>query len=185
VRIINHSGQTLRLGDEPDWLSFSIEGGNGLVLPNQGEPPLQGEFELESSKMATKRVDLAPWFPLTVPGRYVVTASVKFKQWGYEKASPPKGFNVINGAKLWEQEFGVPTHGDASGSFPEVRKYILQQANFLKANLRLYLRVTDPTEGKIYRVAQLGPMLSFSRPEAQVDQASNLHVLYQNAPHSL
>jgi hypothetical protein len=185
VRITNRSGQTIKLGAEPDWLTFSVESATGLVLPNHGDPPVQGEFTLESSKRATKRVDLFPWFPLTTPGRYNVTASVKFKDWGIERASQPSGFNVINGAKLWEQEFGVPNSNPGETSQPEVRRYILQQANFIKANLRLYLRVTDASGDKVFHVAPIGQLLSFSRPEAQVDQESSLHVLYMDGPQTL
>lgn len=182
VRVTNRSGQTVKLGSDADWLTFHLENADGLVLPTAGDPPVQGEFELESSKRATKRVDLSPWFPLSIPGRYTVTAVVKFKDWGIEKASQPRAFNIISGAKLWEQEFGVPTVGTNASGLPEVRRYILQQANFIKANLRLYLRVTDFTGERIYRVAPIGPLLSFSRPQAQVDQSSNLHVLYMDGP---
>jgi hypothetical protein len=47
----------------------------------------------------------------------------------------------------------------------------------------LYVQVTGAS-GKIYRVFPIGPMLSFGQPEAQVDKLSNLHVLYQDGPHS-
>ena len=60
VRITNRSGQTLKLGATEDWLTFSIEDGNGLVLPQIGDIPVQGEFILENSKRAIKHVDLAP-----------------------------------------------------------------------------------------------------------------------------
>jgi hypothetical protein len=42
----------------------------------------------------------------------------------------------------------------------------------------------DEAGTKAYRVLPIGPMLSFSRPEAQVDQMSDLHVLFQSGPHS-
>src|SRR6267143_5552987 len=139
VRITNRSGQTLRLGAE-DWLKFSIEDGNGLVLPQTGEVPVTGEFVLETSKRATKHVDLAPFYALSQPGRYAITATVKIKQWDQQTVSAPKKFNLIEGARLWEQEFGLPQVAEATNTAPEVRKYILQQANYL-SQLRLYLRI--------------------------------------------
>ncbi|HYV29362.1 MAG TPA: hypothetical protein VFA77_17650, partial [Candidatus Eisenbacteria bacterium] len=36
VRITNLSGQTLRLGKEEDWLTFSIESREGHVVPKLG-----------------------------------------------------------------------------------------------------------------------------------------------------
>jgi len=62
---------------------------------------------------------------------------------------------------------------------PEMRKYILQQANYIKGQLRLYARVADANDKPI-KVFALGPTVSFSRPQPLVDKASNLHVLYQN-----
>ncbi len=181
VRITNRSGQSLRLGSDEDWLTFSIESREITVVPKLGDAPVVGEFVLGSSKMATKRVDLAPYFGLTVPGRYTVTATVKIKEWNAERTSPPKSFDIIEGAKLWEQEFGVPLAAGSTNTAPEVRKYTLQQANYIRGQLRLYLRVID-LNGKVVRVTPIGPVLSFSRPEAHVDPFSNLHVLYQDNP---
>ena len=59
-----------------------------------------------------------------------------------------------------------------------MRKYILQQAVYLK-QMKLYLRLTDATGTTVFKVFPIAPMVSFSQPEAQVDQLSNLHVLSQ------
>jgi hypothetical protein len=128
----------------------------------------------------TKRVDLAPYFALAEPGRYEITATVQLKGWGAEKNSEPKSFNVIEGARLWEQDFGVPKSGDKPDGAPEVRKYVLQQANYLKGQLRLYLRVTDSSGGKNIRTVPVGVALSFSNPDPRLDKDSNLHLLYQS-----
>jgi len=182
VRITNRSGQVLRLGTE-DWLTFSIEDASGLVLPQIAAVPVTGEFELETSKRATKRVDLATCYALSRPGRYAIIATVKVKQWDQQVVSAPKKFNLIEGSHIWEQEFGVPPPAEATNAVPEFRKYILQQANYL-SQLRLYLRVTDLDGIKVFRTVPIGVMLSFSRPEMQLDKRSNLHLLYQNWAHS-
>ena len=183
VRIVNRSGQTLRLGEGQDWLTFSLEGREGQVVPKLGDVPVEGEFLLESSQVAIKHVDLAPYFTLSGPGHYGIVAGVKIKDWGHQIESRPKYFDIIDGSKLWEQVVGVPETADQTSTMPEVRRYILQQANYIKGQLRLYLRVTDGY-GRAIRVLNMGPMLSFSRPEPQVDKLSNLHVLYQNGPGS-
>jgi hypothetical protein len=85
VRITNRSGQTIRLGADEDWLAISVEGLDGKLLPRFSDPPVAGEFELETSKIATKRVNLSPYFPLTEAGRYNITATVKVKEWGIER----------------------------------------------------------------------------------------------------
>jgi len=184
VKVSNRSGQKLNFGTEPDWLTFAIESRDGLVVAKIAEAPVAGSFELESAERATKHVNIGPYFQLTQPGRYTVTATVRIKEWGQTVNSQPKNFNIMEGAKLWEQDFGVPTAAGATNTIPEVRKYVLQQANYLKGRLRLYVRLTDATGTKVFRVVPVGLILSFSRPEPRIDKFSNLHLLYQNWAHS-
>lgn len=184
VRIINRSGQTLRLGADPDWLTFSVESRDGAVVPKLADVPVAGEFKLDSSKVATKHVELDSYFSVLQPGRYEVVATVNIKDWDEKISSMPKGFDIIHGTKLWEQEVGLPKTSTPSSRIPEVRKYILQRASYLRTQLRLYLRITDAASERVFRVVPIGPMLSFSQPEPQVDALSNLHVLYQDGPHT-
>jgi hypothetical protein len=109
---------------------------------------------------------------------------VRIKDWNQSVNSQPKNFDIIEGARLWEQEIGVPDSAVGTNATPEVRKYILQQANYLKSQLRLYVRLTDASGSKTFRVFPIGALVSFGRPEPQVDKFSNLHVLYQEGPHS-
>ncbi|MCX6924457.1 MAG: hypothetical protein NT154_14765 [Verrucomicrobia bacterium] len=184
VRITNRSGQNLRLGAEDDWLTFSMDSRKAEVVPKLGEVPVTGEFVLESSRVATKKVDLAPYFSLNRVGRYSITATVHIKDWNQTLRSEQKSFDVIEGARLWEQDIGVPDSGAGTNGMPEVRKFILQQANYLKTQLRLYVRLTDESGARTIRVFPLGALVSFGRPEPQVDKFSNLHVLYQEGPHT-
>jgi hypothetical protein len=184
VRVVNRSGQTLHLGASEDWLTFSIESREGAPVNQLGNAPVLGEFALESSKMATKRVDLAPYFSVLQPGSYSIVATVRIKEWDRQLSSPPKHFEIIGGARLWEQDVGIPSAAGSTASAPEVRKYILQQANYLKKRLQLYLRLTDASGAKVFRVVPVGPLVSFSRPEPQVDRLSRLHLLFQNGPHT-
>ena len=173
VRVNNSSGQTLHLGAEPGWLSFEIEDSAGRDVRARGQVPLADPFDLESSKVASLMTDLMPYFELSRVGRYTLTVTLKAGQLNRVFTSKSKAFDIITGNTLWEREFGLPATG-----VPETRKYSLVQANFLK-NLRLYARVTDPEEHKVFRVLPLGTLVSFSRPEAQLDKSSNLHVLFQ------
>jgi hypothetical protein len=183
VRITNRSGQTLDLGADEGWLTFSVEAKEGAVAIKKGEAPVIGEFTLDSSKRAIKEVDLAPYFGFSQAGRYSITATVTIKAWNQQISSQPKSFDIIEGSKLWEQEVGLPKAPDAPDSAPELRRYTLHQANYLKKHLMLYVQITD-TSGKVYKVFPIGPMISFGQPDAQVDRLSNLHILYQNGPHS-
>jgi hypothetical protein len=183
VRITNLSGQPLTFGSELDWLTFEIASREGVVVPKLGEVPVVGEFLLESSKVAIKRVDLAPYFALHRAGNFQVTAIVHLRGWSRELISQPKHFDVIQGVKIWEQEVGIPRAANSSGGEPEIRRYTLQQANYYRSQMRLYVRVTD-FYGRLIKVFPVGPVVSFGRPERQVDRLSNLHLLFQEGASS-
>jgi hypothetical protein len=176
VRVTNRSGQELQLGKDATWLTFSVEGGEGSVIRRNGNVPVIEPFTLPSSKMATSKVELTPYFELSRAGRYRVIATVHIKGWDKDFLSPAKSFDVISGAKLWSQEIGVPGRTNQA---PEVRKYVLQQANYLNTP-RLYIKLCDRTEQKITKVYSLGNLVSFTSPDPQVDRYSNLHLLFQN-----
>ena len=72
----------------------------------------------------------------------------------------------------------------AANTAPEPRKYALLEANYLQEQLRLYLQVGSSDGTHVYKVAPLGPLVSFSSPEEQVDRTSQLHVLWQTGAQS-
>ena len=178
VRIENLSGRTLHLGGDPNWITFTVEGREGNILSKTGGLPVAKPFDLEASKIATLRADLMPTFNLSDPGHYTVSVAANVPELEKQIKTEPKGFDIIAGTKLWEKEIGVP-----ASTPPETRKYALQQATFLK-QLRLYVRLTDASESRVFRVLPLGMLLSFTTPEAQVDRSSNLHVLFQDRARS-
>lgn len=178
VRVTNYSGQTLILGKDPDWLTFSVEGKKEYVVAKLGNVPVVGEYNLDSSRTGTKAVDLAPYFDLSRPGHYTVIASVKIPQWGQTIQSQAKGFDIVRGGRLWEQEFGLPSNPADPPARPEIRRYSLVQTT-QQNGLLLYFRLSDATDTKVFRIFPIGAMVSFSRPEPQIDKFSNLHVLNQ------
>ncbi len=184
VKIINRSGQTLQFGDDPNWLNFTVEARDGLGVAKEGEVPVLGEFSLESGQVATRRVNLSPNFDLKRAGSYRINATVNIKEWNRTITATPKSFDVVKGARIWSQEFGLPLPAGASNRPPEVRRYTLEQANHLRSQLRLYLRITDLTDAEVIKVVPIGGMVSFSHPERQIDRLNRLHVLYQNGAKS-
>jgi hypothetical protein len=179
VHINNRSGQTLHLGADDIWLSFMVESKDGSVVSKKSDPPVYGPFDLGTAETATKRVDLAPYFGLVHDGGYKVTATVHIQNWNTDISSSPQDFNVIHGAELWSQSFGVPDSHPGNAP-PDVRQYTLIEANYLRDQLRLYVQVTDQSSANVVKVRAIGPMISFGSPEAQLDPASDLHILYQD-----
>jgi hypothetical protein len=181
VKITNRSGQPIHLGADANWITFSIESVDGFVVIKNSEVPVQGAFDLESSQEGIKRVDLAPNFILNKAGRYKVTATMHIPDWTATVTSAPKFFDIVHGATVWSQDFGVRT---GTNTAPEVRKFTLEQANYLKFQLRLYVQLSDGDEARVFRTEPLGPMVAFAQPEAQIDPGSHLHVLWQGGAQS-
>jgi hypothetical protein len=169
------------LGEDPDWLTFSVESADASIVVKNSDVPVVEPFDLESSQMATKHVDLQPYFQMGRSGRYKVSATMRIKAWSLTVNSPPIHFDVIHGGELWSQNFGVLV---ATNAPPEPRKYTLIKANYLREQLRLYVQVGSSDGGQVYRVAALGPLVSFSLPEEEVDRVSQLHVLWQTGAQS-
>ncbi len=181
VKITNRSGQTLQLGEDVDWLTFTLESRDGQIIQQIKDPPVVGKFSLESSLTGTKRVNLTPYFNFSRPTGYRVMAKVKIPQWNDEVMGKSKMFEIVSGTRLREIEFGVPP--DGSNGSPEVRRYVLQQAVYLK-HMRLYVRLMDATGTRTLKLHSLAQMTSFTKPEAQLDKYSNLHVLSQTGARS-
>lgn len=178
VRVTNFSGQTLKLGANPDWLQVTVEGENGFVVERFGDLPVVEPFEVPSSARGTRWLDLQPYFNVGKPGTYRVTATVRIPELGLELSSKSKQVLVTSGAKIWEQDFGVPPREGAQPGELEVRKYALVQS-LSQNQSRLYVRVSNRAETKVYKLILVGPMLAFSHPEVQLDRNANLHVLFQ------
>jgi hypothetical protein len=181
VKISNFTGEPLRLGTHSRWIDFTVERTDGGVVNKLSEPADIGDFSLQQATSGTIRFDLAPLFALQQPGSYRITATVTPIAGGNTFASAPLTVEIVNGVRLNEDRtFGYARpDGTIAG-----RKFILQQVNYLK-HLRLYLRVTDGGESQTLKVLQLGPMVSFNRPQWVMDRQSHLHVLHQTGPDDL
>ena len=180
VRITNFTGQTLVLGKDDAWLSFSVEDSRRIAVGRQGTVPVRGEFTLEPAMTATKSVEIAPYFGILQRGRYYVSAVLTVPELRQALKTKSTAFDIIQGSSLWEQEFGVPGTGKEPGTLPEIRRYSLVQTLHSKV-IQLYFSLTDSRKGQVFRVFPLGQMVSFSNPEPQVDRFGNLHVLYQSS----
>lgn len=177
IRITNFSGRTLRLPADAAWLDLAVESTDGYLVAKLADIPPAELLEIPSAARGKRFVDLAPCFNLTQRGRYRVTATVRLAEINAEVTSPPAYFTIMGGVPLWEQVVGVP--GGSTDQPLELRRFALLQTNDRK-RLALYARISDEAEQRVYRVFSLGNLLSFGRPEAQVDRQARLHVLFQS-----
>ncbi len=180
VRVSNLSGRPVVFGASTNWLTFYAESKAGRVVARLGQVPVQGEFTLESAKAGTKWWNLQPYFEFDEPGPYNLYAELRLPGWEERLVSEPVDIQIQPSRKIWEMAFGVPQAEGATNAAPEIRRYSLQSATRAKER-KLYARVTDEDETRIFRVVLLDRLLSFANPEQQLDIHSRLHVLFQTS----
>jgi apolipoprotein N-acyltransferase len=180
VRIVNRSGQTVVLGMDDQWITFQIMGERDYVVSKLKDMPVKGPFTLLSGQAVTREFNPTPYFGFRRAGRYSLGAIIKIAQWKQAVACKPVGFTVSEGLPLPNFDnltFGVPPPPGVTNVAPEVRRYDLLKVSY-PDQMKLYFRLTD-NGGRTLRVFPLARMTSFGEPEAQLDRANNLHVLFQ------
>lgn len=180
VSIDNLSGRPLVLEnvDEQRWFGFTIETGDGRPVP-----PINPDYELAPVAIApgeklTRAVNLTPLFPLQEFGPYRVKATVYADSFGRFFSSRPETVEITDGRPIWQEVVGVPGGGEGA---PDLRTVTLL-THKLSRSTRLYARIEDKQKGKIYAMHQLGPYLSFGRPDVLLDLRNEVHVLQNSAP---
>lgn len=179
VSIENLSGRPLLLDNSEDnrWFGFTIETEDGRPVP-----PVNPNYELapvaiEPGERLTRAVNLTPLFPLQEFGAYRVRATIYAASFGRFFSSAPLVVEITDGRPIWQEVVGVP---GVSGP-PELRTVTLL-THKLSRSTRLYARIEDKDRGKIYATHQLGPFLTFGRPDVMLDLRNEIHVLQNSAP---
>jgi hypothetical protein len=178
VRIANLTGRPVTFGSTADWLRFHVETKRGEIIQPLGPVPVLGEFTLEPTQVGTKWWNIQPYFAFEGPGGYLLHVELNLPEWDQQLLSDGLAFSIQSARKIWEVAVGVPPTVGQPEAAPEIRRYALQTAT-RRDGRKLYARVTDESESRIYRVVLLDRMLSFDNREQQVDAASKLHVLFQ------
>jgi hypothetical protein len=184
VRIVNRSGQSLVLGSDKQWITFDIVGEHSYVVPKLGEMPVASPFTLLSGQAVTREFNPTPYFGFRRTGRYRLGAIIKVPQWKHEVVCKPVAFTIAEGTPLPDLgnlAVGVPPPPGSTNEAPEMRRFSLLKVTSLD-QMKLYFRLTDGY-GRTLRVFPLARMVDFGHPEVQLDQANNLHVLFQTGAH--
>jgi hypothetical protein len=175
VKVANFSGGPLTLGEQPDWIRFTVERSDSGVVNKLSEVSESGSFTLEHATVGTLHFNLMPHFALDRPGTYQVVAQATTPKSAEIYSSGAKTFEIVSGVRLNPDRVLGVTLPDGT---TVKRKYILQQVNFLR-KLRLYLRVTDGDESTNFKVTNLGNVVTFDPPRWVVDRQNRFHVLHR------
>jgi hypothetical protein len=125
----------------------------------------------------TRSVNLTPLFPLHEFGLYRVKATVYAEAFGRYFSSPPLAVEITDGRPIWQEVVGVP----GTGGEPDLRTITLL-SHKLSRSTRLYVRIENREQGRVYATHQLGQFLTFGRPEVLLDVDNQIHILQNTMP---
>ena len=179
VTINNLSGGPLLLqnSDHHRWFGFNIESADGRLIP-----PINADYALAAAAIGpgeklTRSVNLTPLFPLHEFGLYRVKATVYVAAFGRYFSSPPLAVEITDGRPIWQEVVGVP----GTGGEPDLRTITLL-SHKLSRSTRLYVRIENREQGRVYATHQLGQFLTFGRPEVLLDVDNQIHILQNTMP---
>jgi len=169
VELRNENGQT--------WLGFEVAGSEGQSIGSIGatkELPLK----VEAGKTVVRKINLTPLYSIHDFGTYRVRAHIYFADLNKFYYSQTRVFEVTDARPIWQKTVGVPKETSVSGN---TRTYSLMTNRF-PDHTSLYVRVEDKDSGVVYATYSLGRMIAFDAPQAELDLANQLHILYCAAP---
>ena len=180
IRITNLAGRDVDLhdADGQSWFGFEVTGGEGQQIPPNATSNAQPPLKIEAGQKVAQRVDLGPLYPVHDFGTYHVRAHIYFADLEKFFYSGTKVFEVTDARPIWQQTVGIPEGASAPGN---ARTYSLLTNRF-PDHTSLYVRVQDKDTGIVYATYSLGRAIAFEQPQAEIDNANQLHVLHCAAP---
>lgn len=168
IRMKNLGAGELHLVSGPGrpWLEMVVQSTDGLVIRPE-RPWDVPEIRLQPGESRTFPIDLAPYYLVREPGGYQVRASVRLSS-GETLLTDPLTFLIGRGEVIWT----VPRGEGADRRVYSLLKFFEDPA------VGLYLRVEVPEKNLVYPSRRLGPYLPLSKPSAEFDEKSHLHILY-------
>lgn len=172
VVIRNSSGQMLSFDSDRvmTQLRFDIEMGNGTVIRRLNAVPLMSGVRIMTGETRSFEFNVSKFYDIRKLGQYTIQAVITCNSVDY--ASQCRHFEVVEGCELLRARAGIP--GDEGA----VRTYIVEYLQRGRGE-DLYLRIKDERENAIYGVFNLGRIVRVRMPELKVDEAGNVHVLFQ------
>jgi hypothetical protein len=180
ISITNLAGRDVDLRDSAGqaWFGFEVTGKDGEPIAPLPSAASQPALRIAVGKRVTQHIDLNSLFPMHDFGTYHVRAHIYFGDLDKFFYSQTKVIEVTGARPIWQKTVGVP---DGTGGAGNVRTYSLLSNRFVD-HTSLYVRVEDKDRGIVFATYSLGRTIAFGEPQAEIDQANQLHVLHCTAP---
>ncbi len=181
VTITNLSGRDLELKDDGNhkWFSFHIETSAGGLVPPYNPDYSLAPMEIAAGQAIKRAVNITPLYPISEYGVFRLRASVYDAQTGrYFSSNPPLNVEITEGRTLWEQTVGVPDAAEGAGK----TRTLTMLSHRLPDMTQLYLRIEDRESGLVYCTHQLGRLVSFGKPNIEIDASNQINILQNTSP---
>lgn len=172
VAIVNNTGQMISFGTGSSLPQFRFDiekSGGGIVSRRNAEPLISG-ISIMPGETHTFEIMLSRYYHIQDIGLYTIKAVVEWNSVGY--ASAGVYLEVAQGFELARMKAGIP--GDKGA----VRTYVLEYLQRERGE-DLYLRIRDDRGKVICGMFNLGRIVRVRKPALQIDEAGNVHVLFQ------
>ena len=171
VVIQNNSGQMLTMdsirGPVRFWLDIERDGGR--IIPRRDDVPLVSDVKIMPGEVRTFGFNLPRLFAMRSQGLYKIRAGVQMNRAHY--VSPKMTLEIVRGFEFQRLTAGVPSDAYA------MRTYILSY--FQRDGVEnIYLLIED-ADKTVYGMFNLGRVVRVRPTEIKVDEAGNVHVLFQ------
>ncbi|MDP2989117.1 MAG: hypothetical protein Q8O57_00935 [Kiritimatiellota bacterium] len=171
VVIQNNSGQMLTIdssrGPVRFWLDVERDGGR--IIPRRDDAPLMSAVEIMPGEVRTFGFNVPRLYAMRSQGLYKIRAGVEMS--GAHYVSPETTLEIVSGFEFQRLTAGVP------GDVHAMRTYILSY--FQRDGVEnIYLRIED-ADKTVYGMFNLGRVIRVRPTEIKVDEAGNVHVLFQ------
>ena len=179
VQITNLAGKNMEMRNAPGrpWLEFQISrSGEETILPRNNPGRGFTAVHFPAGQTLQHTVDLTPLYPIQDLGPHSVTAVVYSAEMNRFFSSNKALFEIRPGRVRWSQMVGVPG-SDA------LRKYSMLSER-IGEHEYLYVRVEEGDGRRIYATRRIGHLLSFGRPQVELDADNILHMLFLSGPRS-
>jgi hypothetical protein len=135
------------------------------------DEPVAGVFQLKPSQALRRRVELDKWFALLQEGKYIVR--VVFVHAGMRYESSKKSFDILPGISVGEGVQMFVGRADLRRNF----KLVYWHRNQVD---RLFLRIEDSPEVRVWDSIDLGTMIRGMPPKLDISPEGEVTVVHRS-----
>lgn len=150
---------------------FEIECGKDEIIKPASREPLLFEAKIVPFESKTNVFQISSLYKMHKRAVYKIRACLDWQ--GTLFVSSPAEAEILKGFELGRVIAGIP------GAPSALRVYILEYLS-RKNGEHVYLRIEDDSAKTVYGMFNLGRIVRVRKPEMKVDEAGNIHILFQS-----